>query len=300
MNVMVLGDLMLDRYTDVSSKRQAAEAQIPVWDAGDSEVRLGGAANVALNIRAIDPDALVSVAGICDIDLEDLLAEFKICQETAHVEFGMVKHRFVDDANRIVARVDYVNRFSELDVDKLVSHLKSMQRIFKQPMFDILIVSDYDKGTVTDESLSVCMEMAKGKPIIVDSKRKDIRMFSGADVLKLNEHEYGIQVANVELPAFERLFKNVVVTRGAKGAELRVFDSAKSDAARQRFVTYSEMFPVEEIRAVDVTGCGDTHTAAMAVSLCCDHDVRNAIRKGNLAARDVVSRFGTSVPQNIR
>lgn len=293
--VLVIGDVMIDRYKYVKSTRAAAEADISVWDEIKVENRLGGAANVANNLKALGGDdvevTLAGVFGNLFREGVDLIKNHGINTDICVGGTSMIKTRYVDnDSMKYILRSDNIKRFSDDDV-------RFFQMLFKSYMyersFDAIVISDYDKGTLTDEIIS-CI---KGHPlVVVDSKRRDLSMYKGFKIIKVNEVEYNAQVSNSSY-IFENLFEYCAVTLGSKGTQLRWADPRSTDT---HYKIYSENFNVDAISATDVTGCGDTHTAAMTHYLLKTTDkdlidIRSAIRFANDCARKVVQKFGTSV-----
>ncbi len=313
MNILVVGDIMVDEYVHVTSGRKAMESDRPVWDEKMIEYRLGGAANVANNIRALSDDCHVSLAGIIGSEYEygfEHIASLGIEPLVVSVGPTMFKRRYVsdDDGKPVhLLRHDNMPKYQSWNQQLLKAQLPYMLRGRR---FDAVIFSDYDKGTIDEELVDICRQ---SDIIIVDSKRPDLRLFKDSTVVKLNESEYSTQVSQKFYESVESLFKFVVITKGAKGAQLRVFSDdfhrkshGKWMPAWNRTVTskvysiHTIDFPVDKANVVDVTGCGDTHVAAMAVSLVHGNDINHAIRYANAAARDVVQRFGTSVPEGQR
>lgn len=288
MKVLVIGDLMVDRYTYVRSTRLAPEAPIPVWDEVSSELRPGGAANVANNIVALDSEIEVSLAGTINNDQFRTSIGPRVNVDYIVGGQSMVKQRYVDvETGRIIFRHDNIDRFDSENM-RFFRNLLSSWLFYSLDKFDAVVLSDYDKGTITPE----VYEMVRRHPlVIVDSKRRDLRIFEGAKIIKLNENEYSAQVSSQLYPCFERFFDYCVITRGAKPTQLRQCDVVKSNDVR--YVVHTEEFPVPPVKPVDVTGCGDTHVAAMVVSLLHDGDIRKAIGFANKMASDVVQRFGT-------
>lgn len=287
---------MLDRYVFVKTERQAPETPIPVWDELHEEYRLGGAANVANNLKSIGGDEVeVQLAGVfkqSDVNralIKKCGVDTVLC---CHGQ-GMVKNRFIEE-ERIIFRSDTLKRF---DVEQ-VTYLEKQFEMLMAPSYDAVIISDYDKGTVTPGLMTLIQGLGVS-PIVVDSKRKDLNIFKGSQVLKVNSEEYGIQSSMERLcygsRCVESLFDYVVITKGSQGAELRQCEKTKSD--ERRSLVYSESFGIEPVQAKDVTGCGDTHTAALTFALLKNGgDIRSAIKFANACARSVVQKFGTSVP----
>ncbi|MHB8407896.1 MAG: bifunctional heptose 7-phosphate kinase/heptose 1-phosphate adenyltransferase [Acidiferrobacterales bacterium] len=294
--IIVVGDVMLDRYTHVFSRRQAPEATIPVWDIDRHELRLGGAANVANNILALGGNEVeVYLAGVTGVKSLETIMQTGIKTDFLTCGSTMEKQRFVEK-EKILFRVDNIQKFPDSDIRFFTLMFKELiwQTVQHEDGFDAVVFSDYDKGTITQDVVDVLRE-CRTKPVVVDSKRRDLRMFQGFDVLKVNEQEYGFQVATEHYNGVERLFDFVVVTKGGQGAELRQCEVTKSN--EKRYMVHTEQFPVDPVeKPVDVTGCGDTHTAALTFSLLKNSDMRAAVRFANAVSRNVVKKFGTSVP----
>ncbi len=306
MRILVVGDIILDEYRHVSSERQAQEAPIPVWDLKETTYAWGGAANVAANLYSLgDKRNEVVLAGIAEGDVPFLSHRLRnIFSKT------MKKERIVSELPRILARLDNFKRFNKTDVRVFEYYLDKILNLQLDGRFDAVVVSDYDKGTVSEDSIRMINE-ANIKLKIVDSKRKDLKIFKGFDILKVNESEYSRQVSlSNELygsEPFEKLFTYCVVTKGSEGASLRQYDAGMAQKRSEdkknlysliqpslMYVVHEETFPVEKMSPWDVTGCGDVHTAAMTVNMLETGDIRNAVKFGNICARIAVSRFGTT------
>lgn len=300
--ILVVGDVMFDRYIYVDSTRKAPEADIPVWDEIKREVRLGGAANVAANIASLsrDDDNEIFLAGITDSMDRKRFRSSGIDSTICAGSRSMYKERYVDQNMKYVFRHDNIKKFEAEDVKTLK---KSIQHFCQGHLFHAIIFSDYDKGTIDEEIVNLVSRCKTNETItVVDSKRLDLSLYSGFDVLKVNESEYAAQI-RAPYRNVESLFRNVVVTKGAKGAALvtsapYVRDRKRDIVIREacdRYITTTEEFHTISVNATDVTGCGDTHTAAMTYSLLKNRDVRSAIKFANECSRKVVQRFGTSV-----
>jgi D-beta-D-heptose 7-phosphate kinase/D-beta-D-heptose 1-phosphate adenosyltransferase len=277
--VLVVGDIMIDRYHYVTSERTAPEAPIPVWDHAITQNRLGGAGNVALNLWALGGGESIEVtlAGAMRMQDREMIPDAILMPIVHHMT--MMKERYVSGRD-IIFRVDNFKKFSPDTPEKVQEFIEFT---CSNTTFDAVVVSDYDKGTIDSSFQKLLRKLA---PIyVVDSKRKNLSMFNGCDVLKLNEKEFEIQ------DGFKvtSLTKNLVVTLGKDGAALKQLASGGLTLS-------TETFPVKPVEDVlDVTGCGDTHTAAMTFSLLNQLDIRKAIKFANECSRNVVQKFGTSV-----
>jgi len=290
MKILVVGDIMIDRYEYVSTNRNAPEAAIPVWDHISHENRLGGAANVAHNLKALGGDEVdVFLAGIVEVEAKKMISKIGIDTILCAGFDTMYKNRYVDKSTmKIVFRSDNIKEFRR---QSLETFELSLRHFLEGHQFDAVIFSDYNKGTISKFVVDIVSPCTKTR--IVDSKRLDLSMYKGSQLLKINEHEYAAQVARGPYTNVESLFEFVVVTHGSKGAELRQQEIVKSGT--ERYMVHSENFPVESVKVNDVTGCGDTHTAAMTFSLLKNNDMRLAVRFANACSRNVVQKFGTSV-----
>jgi rfaE bifunctional protein kinase chain/domain len=296
--ILVVGDIMLDQYTHVKTERRAEEANIPVWDELKQEYRLGGAANVAHNLKAIGKDEVeVHLAGICgSLVVNHKLKEIGIKNDRVMGQETMLKRRFVDQDGKFVMRLDNFRKFELGEVEFFETMMN-----YSEQKFDAVVFSDYDKGTITPAVVEVFRKLA---PLtIVDSKRKDLRIFDGINILKVNEREYSDQVSSKIYTNFTEFFQYVVVTKGDEGSTLIMCDHARTVRADlspgriigESYVNHSEDFPVIRVMPKDVTGCGDTHTAAMTFCTLKTRDVRSAVKFANSCAAQVVQKFGTSV-----
>jgi len=288
MKILVVGDIIFDRYTYVDTSRRSQESNVPVYDVmAADEFRLGGAANVAANIKALsDESTEVHLSGMLMSESSNYVRDRGIFLKMCAYGDQLTKHRFVDGTD-IVFRVDNKVKFDREIVD-------SFEEAFIASMsdrYDAIIVSDYDKGTVTSEiARMICKLKSLGQFVVVDSKRNDLSIFDGADVLNVNEEEYSAQISNKLYTNVEMFFKYVIVTLGARGAKLLQHESVDE----RHYILHEEIFPTEKTRVVDVTGCGDTHAAAFAVGVLRDrNDIRNAVRFANACATLAVQRFGT-------
>jgi len=291
--ILVVGDVMEDHYVRVETSRRAPEADIPVWDEVDRTWTPGGAWNVAENIASLMPEAMVYLAGIVDsTNVAGVKSHISAYSTRAVVE-GMKKTRYVS-ANKIIFRSDNFRRFHEDDVREFEDGLIRNLLLNENVRFDAVVFSDYDKGTVTKQVVQNCRRLTN--LVVVDSKRKDLSLFwkdlePRRTILKVNEFEWGAQAGN-EVPV-EAYFDQTVVTKGKDGAVIRQFD--RNESQYNRYVVHSEEFPTRRAWSVDVTGCGDTHTAALTVSMVKESDLRQAVRFANEKASQVVQIFGTAI-----
>ncbi len=288
--VLVVGDVMLDRYWHGAVERISPEAPVPVVRIEREEERLGGAANVALNIRTLGAQVtLLTVVGDDEPArrLRELLHERDI--NTALREdkqlYTIVKLRVIGRAQQLL-RVDFEN---EPDHEALGEMLDDFAA--QLPHHDVVLFSDYGKGGLTHIPRMIEMARAAAKPVLVDPKGSDYRRYAGANVITPNRGELA-QVAGAWKGEAELLAKvsalradigvgAVLLTRSEDGMTLFEDSGVTHEPARAR-----EVF--------DVTGAGDTVIATLAVLTAAGMPLPEAMRLANKAGGIVVGKFGTA------
>ncbi len=303
--VLVIGDVMLDRFVYGGVQRISPEAPIPVMQAERAIVMPGGAGNVARNIAALGAEAvLVGLVG--DDSAADEL------DETLAAERGVVAHLVVDETRRTIEkirfiggrqqllRVDWENRKApgEGSLDTLIS--TALEAVAE---CGVIVLSDYAKGVVVDRVTAAVVEAAAkaGKPVLVDPKGGDYGRYRGAYLVTPNRAEAalasGLPCEDDESAdaAARKLMDagiaNVLITRGAAGMTLvQQGEPAPLHLAAQA----REVF--------DVSGAGDTVVATIAAALAKGRPLRHAARLANAAAGIVVGKIGTAVvhPEELR
>jgi D-beta-D-heptose 7-phosphate kinase/D-beta-D-heptose 1-phosphate adenosyltransferase len=295
--VLVVGDLMLDRFVWGEVGRISPEAPVPVVRVRRETVDLGGAANVAANLRSLG--AKVAVTGVLgrDPDGERLRAGL----DEAGIESRLieVRGRATTVKTRIVARAQQVVRVDREDDDRLESEaVESVIREVREalPDADALVVSDYDKGAVSRRLLESVLPEARNRrlPVVVDPKPRNFFHCQPATVVSPNEAEAARAVAtevrtdeDCVAAAGEILDRldvgAVLVTRGERGMLL---------VERGREPTFIAAAARE---VYDVTGAGDTVVAVLAMALGAGATLEEAARLANFAAAGVVAKVGTAL-----
>ncbi|MEO6361985.1 MAG: D-glycero-beta-D-manno-heptose-7-phosphate kinase [Caldimonas sp.] len=288
--VLVVGDAMLDRYWFGAVERISPEAPVPVVRVQREEERLGGAANVALNVQTLGARAtLVTVVGE-DEPARRLRALLEERGVTALLGsdpqlFTIVKLRVIGRAQQLL-RVDFEN---PPDHEVLASMLADFERAL--PGHEAVLFSDYGKGGLAHIPTMIEHARRLGKPVLVDPKGADFARYAGATVITPNRAELAqvIGAWSSETQLAERAqrlraelgLEAIVLTRSEDGMSL--FDAAGAlhvpAAAREVF---------------DVTGAGDTVIAALAAMLAAGASLRDAMPVANRAGGIVVGKFGTA------
>jgi D-beta-D-heptose 7-phosphate kinase / D-beta-D-heptose 1-phosphate adenosyltransferase len=297
--VLVLGDVMLDRYVAGEVSRISPEAPIPVLRVTGSRAALGGAANVAHNVAALGTRAiLVGVVGTDDAggEIERLVqmagAGFDARLVATPCRPTTVKTRFIKGSHQLL-RVDDETA-DPLDDDSATEVTRRFEQALSE--CDVVVLSDYAKGVLCDRLLSRVVDLAHaaGRPVIADPKRTSFEAYCNVTILTPNAHE-ATRATGVE----------VGDDKGAETAARIALDAASCEAV---LVTRSEhgltlvrrglpaLHLAAQVQQVsDVSGAGDTFVAALAASLACDPDLEKAARLANMAAGIAVSRPGTAV-----
>lgn len=294
--VLIVGDVMLDRYWWGAVNRISPEAPVPVVQLERTSVAPGGAANVAVNVSAFGGKAiLIGCVGNDSeaIELRDSL-ESKGVSSKRLIEIESrrttVKTRIVAH-NQQVARIDIedASLISENDSEQVCSAISAALADT-----DVAIVSDYAKGFLSQTVLSYLISecTAAGKKILVDPKGKDFSKYAGASILtpnrreaaeacKLDEsHPEMVKTAGAVLLRDFNL-QNVLITEGEHGMTLfGSGDTYHIDAAAHQ--------------VFDVTGAGDTVIATLGVALAAGRDLRSAVELANAAAGISVGMVGAA------
>jgi rfaE bifunctional protein kinase chain/domain len=296
--VLVVGDVMLDRYWFGDVERISPEAPVPVVKIVRSEERPGGAANVARNAAALGAQAtLLSVTGADEpgAALERLLAGAGV-RTSFHRDPGLpttVKLRVIGRQQQLL-RIDFETAPSH---EVLAGKLLDFDRLLHDA--DIVILSDYGKGGLTHISAMIERARAAGKPVLVDPKGEDWAKYSGATIVTPNRSEFR-QVAgrwrdDGELAAKAQALRTalrldgLLVTRSEDGMSLFTATGADHIPALAR-----EVF--------DVSGAGDTVIATLGALMGAGAPMGTAMRVANQAAGVVVGKLGTATvtPDELR
>lgn len=295
--VLVIGDVMLDQYLWGNVERISPEAPVPVVKLQRTSLVLGGAANVAANIAGLG--AKPFLVGAIGVDKEaklfkPLLDKLKI----SPANLLKIKDRPTTIKTRIVAHNQHVVRIDQENNQNLNS--SEEENIWKKiehllDKIEIVIVSDYAKGVITENLLSRLITTArhKKKIILIDPKGNDYKKYKNADILTPNRFE-AAQACRLQPDgqtvveqAGRTLIKNlnlksVLITQGEDGMTL--------------FQKNGESFHLDALarKVYDVTGAGDTVIAAFGVSLGSGCDLREASEIANISAGIVVEEIGTT------
>lgn len=288
--VLVVGDAMLDRYLFGDVERISPEAPVPVVRVRREEERLGGAANVALNVKALGPAVtLITVVGD-DEPARRLESLLRACAVDSLLGrdpklYTCVKLRVIGRSQQLV-RVDFEN---QPDHEVLSGMLSDFARIV--PGCDAVLFSDYGKGGLTHIPKMIEIARGAGKPVLVDPKGGDYSRYAGATVITPNRSELAQVIGAWQ--SEEQL--NERVRRLCREQRLSALLLTRSEEGMSLFDGDGHMHVGAQAREVfDVTGAGDTVIGALAAMLAAGLTLREAMPIANRAGGIVVGKFGTA------
>jgi D-beta-D-heptose 7-phosphate kinase/D-beta-D-heptose 1-phosphate adenosyltransferase len=282
--ILVIGDFILDRYIYGEMTRFSPEAPVPIFNQKQVKLVAGGAGNVLANLAALGADyrgmLVLSLTWNLPDECQDTLPP-KVTYWLSPDYDNTVKTRLVANHQQVI-RIDEDNKkfLSPKYEDTL---LKQMTYNFSKLGCEYLIISDYNKGLISEEFAMELVALANefSVKVIVDTKKKNISCYSGAYLITPNEKEFNSFTHKVNIDHW-------LITRGKEGMrwEYPIPEEPYIDA--QHFTAYDVIRP-------DVSGAGDTVIATLAWALSEGKSMFEAIRLAKLAASIVVNKEGTSV-----
>lgn len=289
--VLVVGDVMLDRYWHGKATRISPEAPVPVVRVGNREDRPGGAGNVALNIAALGAAAsLVGIVGEDEAGQElhsRLQAAGVYCGFSRCADAPTITKLRVTSQHQQLLRMDFEQDFSDQAIAEFQAQAQALL-----PEAGVLVLSDYGKGSLRETQALIQAARRQGIPVVVDPKGSDFGKYRGATVITPNLNEFEAIVghcasedelasrgltllADLELGA-------LLITRGEHGMTL-----LRPGQPELHMPTHAQ-------EVFDVTGAGDTVVAALAAALAAGSAMEEGTALANLAAGLAVGKLGTA------
>lgn len=296
--VLCVGDVMLDRFIEGQVKRISPESPVPVLSISATQSFPGGAANVARNIASLGGlCTLVGVVGEDNVARE--LMEAMRTVEGIRCEFCAASDRPTSEKIRFVANGQHLLR-ADAEVTRFISDSTAreiMDRVRRwAPEHDVIVLSDYAKGLLTDAVISECIEIGRrcGLPLVVDPKSVELARYAGATVITPNSKEV-LDATGIDPTDNDAL---------AETAGTAILRSAGVEAvlltrAHRGMTLVGDGRPTVHIEAsarevFDVVGAGDTAIATLSLALGAGLDMAECARLSNFAAGVVVGKRGTA------
>jgi len=289
--ILVIGDVMLDSFYHGKANRISPEAPVPVVNVERVEDLPGGAANVAMNIASLG--ASCKISGITGQDAAADTLEQRLNSVGVNCAFHRVENRDTIIKRRVISnhqqllRMDFEKKFESQEWQALKPIVEPRLSESK-----ILILSDYNKGTLADPQHWINLAKQHDVPVLVDPKGNDFNKYRGADLITPNMTEFEAVVGKVVSEAdlidkaqqlIKRLdIKTILVTRSENGMSLIRQDQAAFH------------LPAIAKEVSDVTGAGDTVISTLAAVLAVGESIETAVTLANVAASIVVSKLGTA------
>ena len=289
--VLVLGDVMLDRYWFGATNRISPEAPVPVVRVQKNEERAGGAANVAMNIASLNvPVQLLGLTGQDEAGaaLTALLQQQKIdCNFVQLSTHPTITKLRILSRHQQLLRLDFEEDFQNVTSETLLQKLESVVK-----NYGALVLSDYGKGTLNDVQKMIQIARNANVPVLIDPKGTDFERYRGATLLTPNMSEFEAIVGKCHS-------EQEIIDKGLKlisDINLTALLVTRSEKGMTLLRPNQPVFhlPTEAKEVFDVTGAGDTVISVLAIALADGRSFEEACYLSNVAAGIVVGKLGTS------
>ena len=298
LNVLIIGDVMIDSYIWGKVERISPEAPVPVVRVTKKENRLGGAANVALNIQALGACPYICAVIGDDSDGENFLSLLK-AQGLSEEGLIKIKTRPTTVKTRIIAHNKQIARVDaeterNLSSSNTVLVLNKIKQIIADHRIDAIIFEDYDKGLITEELIDKTVKLSKEMGIItvVDPKKRNFHAYKGVQLLKPNLKELKeglkIEVDPLNIEQVEQAVNRLKKQLGAKTVMLTLSEHGvyvSSENGNNHILAHKRTI-------ADVSGAGDTVIATAALCLAAGLNEFKTAEIANLAGGLVCEHVG--------
>lgn len=293
--LLVIGDLMIDHYLWGSCERLSPEAPVQVVNIIRESTKLGGAGNVVNNLCSLGAKVdVISVIGNdgASSDLKKLLKNIDINDQYLITEQG----RLTSKKSRIIASQQQVVRYDNESTDAIsINSQQTILKIYQKIIinYDVVLLSDYGKGVLTDDLTKSLVSIAneKSKKVIVDPKGLDYSKYSGAYLLTPNKKEAS-EATQIEITDDVSLIQ--AITKLKSQCDLDVSLVTLSEHGVAIYDHEFRVHPTFAKEVFDVTGAGDTVLASLGFSLACGQGIDDAVEFSNLVAGVVVGKIGSA------
>lgn len=292
-NILVIGDIMLDNFLYGSTKRVSPEAPVPIVNINNEENILGGAANVAKNIKKLMGE--VALIGTIGDDKNGKIIT-KLLKNNKIEDYTVINKKIKTITKKRIINDTYQITRLDIEDDKSLYFEKSLLINLKNNFnkYDLVILSDYNKGVITNELCNLLLSLSKkyNTKVIVDPKGKNYNKYKNFYLITPNFTEFKEIIKEYKFNKKSKsngsdLIKkfninNLIVTKGSDGIELY---NKKTLVAKIKS---------NKIELADVTGAGDTFIASIAMFLAAGYDIKSSANFANTIAGIVVQKKGTS------
>ncbi len=297
--VLIIGDVMIDSYIKGKIKRMSPEAPVPIINVASKEERLGGAANVALNIQSLGAKPIICAISGDDENaktLEKLFKEYKLSTEgllQIKNRPTTVKTRIICD-NSHVLRVDEetIKEISTADTKKLIQKISS---IIEKQKINVIVFEDYDKGCITTALIKEVVKLAGQKriPVAVDPKKRNFLAYNGVTLFKpnLKELKEGLKLKSLNPKNKTEVEKAAELLRKKLNAGMILLTLSENGVYISNRNNKHHL-PAHKRNVIDVSGAGDTVIAVAALCLGSNTDSKTLAELANLAGGLVCEKAG--------
>lgn len=294
--VLIVGDVMLDRYWYGPTGRISPEAPVPVVKVENSEERAGGAANVAMNVASLGGKA--HIIGLTGEDEPAQVLKEQLSSVNVHCDFvalpdypTITKLRVLSRGQQLI-RLDFEDKFENTDPNLVLSRMDAIL-----PEVKSVILSDYAKGALEHVQQFIQKARSFGVPVFIDPKGADFERYRGASLLTPNMAEFEDVVGKVTS-------EDDLIYKGLKLIEQFDLDAllvTRSEHGMTLLRKGQQPFhlPTQAQEVYDVTGAGDTVISVLAASVAAGKGLEEACALANAAAGVVVGKLGTSTVSTI-
>ncbi|OCG30398.1 bifunctional heptose 7-phosphate kinase/heptose 1-phosphate adenyltransferase [Gilliamella sp. Choc4-2] len=295
-NVLVVGDIMLDRYWHGGTNRISPEAPVPVVKIDSLEERPGGAANVAMNITSLCGN--VRLIGLTGIDEPAKILNEQLSKHHVQCDFVSVStHPTITklrvlSRNQQLIRIDFEEGFGNVDASPILERIQTALATHK-----VLVLSDYAKGALSAVQSMIKLANQSNIPILVDPKGTDFERYRGATLLTPNMSEFEAVVGHCQT-------EEEIVEKGyqlIKQYDLKALLVTRSEKGMTLLQLGKPIYhlPTQAKEVFDVTGAGDTVIATLAAALAAGLSLEESCFLANAAAGVVVGKLGTSTVSQV-
>lgn len=295
--ILVIGDVMIDAYLVGKVHRISPEAPVPIVSVTERENRLGGAANVALNIAALGAKAIMASV-ISDDDKANDFEKILSISNLSTKGILRSKNRTTTQKTRIISNYQQLLRVDEeettdLNAEDELNFINHLNHLFENESIDAIILQDYNKGIITQSIINYAVEKAKQKniPVTADPKKKNFEAFKDVTLFKPNLKELteGLNInTKPTLESLTKAFRVLVNKMNIKKALITLSEKGVFIATQHE----QNIYPAHVRNIADVSGAGDTVIAVASLCLTTNCNDETLAKLANLAGGLVCEKVG--------